>query len=326
MTICKTFRVAFVGLTGVLFLAAAGAALSGSLAACASISDTSPLPNGDASDLDAGFVPVTDNTSSAPPSTTIDAGPPPPSGRVRLANLLQDTGPVDLCVKADSASAPWEGQRIANPGGLGFGEVSSHVFLPVATSQGQRYQFRIVPLGGSCESEAGALVSIPGGTTTTLRQGGGLTIAVTGIVGSGDPQTGPKGTVVSDVLAPPAAVAMLRAIHGVSDMTAFDVLINGEMAIQGVKYGSGLGFPYASPNGFASLAGGIPEGATLTLKAGTTARSFKVPARVRRGVAMTLFASGRVNGSPQIAVSLCADRSPPDGETLATCTKLPETE
>jgi hypothetical protein len=311
---------------------AAGACAGGfafgllALAACASLSDTSPIPNGDASDLDAGFVPVIAEGGGGS-SGGGDAGPAPPSGRVRLANLIQNSPPVDLCAKGDAPGAQWEANHVPNPAGLNYGEVSAHTFVSVPTSGGSRYQFRVIPAGGACDTgDAGPsapLVTIAAGANTLIKQGGGLTLAAVGDANA--PSTAdasPKGVVVTDVLAPPAAVALLRVIHGVSDLAAFDVLINADIAIQGVKYASGVGYDYTSPTGFANLAGGIPENATITLRSGTTVRSFNVGPRVRRGVANTIFAGGRVNGSPPLSVALCADRSPAEGETLSTCTTL----
>jgi hypothetical protein len=330
MVNASLFRFGLLGALGCAALAAVATFGTSSLVSCASISDTSPLPDGDASDLDAGFVPVLDEAGGAlgPP---VNGGPPPPSGRVRLANLLQGGPNVDLCSRSDAPGAQWEGQKItdnpngANPAGLAYGEVSTHFFVPVPTDAGSKYQFRIIPVGGACEGDAGGpLVSIAAGSNTQLNQGGGLTVAGVGLTSETGTEASPKSVVVADVLAPPAAVAELRIVHGVSDLPALDVLVNSEIVLQGVRYASGLPYPYSGSNGFANLAGGIPDGATISLKAGTTVRTFKAGARVRRGVAMTLFASGRAFASPGLSLELCADRSPPDGEVLATCTKLQE--
>src|SRR5262249_39052583 len=132
-----------VGALGALFVSsslALGALWMGALTACDSLADTSPIPNGDASDLDAGFGPVpAEGGPSAPPST-VDAGPSPPSGRIRLANLIQGAGPVDLCAKGDAPGSTWD-TKVAKPGGLAYGEVSAHSFVSVPTSAGSKYQF-----------------------------------------------------------------------------------------------------------------------------------------------------------------------------------------
>jgi hypothetical protein len=323
----------------VLFIVMAGVVvgaglvgLASGIAACASLSDTSPLPSGDASDLDGGFIPIIDDGDGGTPGGgSVDSGPPPQSGRVRLANLLQGAAAsaVDLCTRSDAPGSGWEGQKITQfkPEGLAFGEVSAHIFLPVPTTQGSKYQFRIIPVGGSCDGDAGAggpLVGISAGTNTQLNQGGGLTVAVVGETTETTGEASPKGVAVQDVLSPPPAFALLRVIHAISDLPAFDVLVNNEIALQGVKYATAVGFPYDKPTGFAQLAGGVPEGATLTLRAGTTVRSFKVVSRVRRGVAVTLFATGHAQSAPGITLSLCSDRSPAEGQTLASCDRLQE--
>jgi hypothetical protein len=237
---------------------------------------------------------------------------------------------LDLCSKSDAFGAAWEGQKITvgastpKPDGLNYGEVSTHVFLPVPTSAGTKYQFRILPVGGSCDTDAGIGVSIPAGTNTSLRQGGGLTLAVVGDVNApAGSDASPKAVVVSDVVAPPTSFALLRAIHGVPDMPAFDVLISGASVITGVRFGSGIGYPYSSFTGFVNIAGGIPANSTVTLQAGTSVRNFTLGDRVRSGVAETLFVSGRLSGTPPLTATLCSDRSPPQGDVVATCTNLP---
>lgn len=326
-------RVALLG--GSVLLGLSALAVSWGLAACASLSNTTPIPDGDASDLDAGYTPPL-SEEDAGETTPFDAGAPPASGRIRLANLLQGPGAVDLCTKSDATGAAWESQKVPNPSGLGFGQVSAHVFLP-AGSQGTRYQFRVVPLGSPCDGDgASPLVSIAAGTSTTLRQGSGLTISAIGVakdnVDAGD--GAPRGSVNSDVVSPPSTAALVRVVHGVPELPPFDVTVNGEIILTGIKYGTASPFcaspsscanggsgggAYASSSGFAQIPAGIPQDATLALKAGTSTKSFVVPERVRRGVAVTIF----VGGTPDsLLVNLCSDRSPPAGQTLAECTKL----
>lgn len=324
------FRLGFLGIAGSLTVGAL-AVTSSSLVACESLSETSPLLDEDAAaNYDAGYIPPpAEEDASAPPSAQTDAEPPPPSGRVRLANLIQGPTAVDLCAKRDEPGATWEPQKITvnspapKPDGLLFGEVSTHLFLPAASGAGTKYLFRVVSLGSPCEGEGGApLASI---ASTALRQNTGLTLVAFGLVAEGvDAGDGnPRGVAIGDVLSPPSNATLVRAFHGVPDMPPFDLVINGETAATGVKYGSAIGFPYTSTTGFASLAAGIPDKATLTLRAGTTVKSYTVPERVRRGVAVTVFAAGSLSpGKQPLTVSLCADRSPPEGEKLATCTKL----
>lgn len=322
-----TLRAAFLA-SGVLLGAAALAAGWGSLVACDNLSETSPLPDGDASDLDAGYTPPLPEEAGPPDVVTIDTGAPPASGRIRLANLLNGAGAVDLCTRSETATA-WDPQKITtNPSGakaegLLFGEVSAHIFLSASTA-GTRYQFRVVPLGTPCDGDGGVpIVAIPVGTNTTLRQNGGLTIIAAGTIKEGtDAGDGnPRGAVIADTLSPPSSAALVRVVHGVPDLAAFDAVVNGETILTGIKYGSAIQFPYTSTTGFASVAAGIPEGSTLTLKAGTSAQTYIVPDRVRRGVATTIFVGGTAD---KLTVSLCSDRSPPANQTVAECKKLKE--
>jgi hypothetical protein len=322
-----------VGLGGLVVLGAVSIAWS-SLMACVSLSDTSPLPDGDASDLDGGFVPVSADagtTSTSPADTT-----PEPSGRVRLANLIQGTSAVDLCSKSSASGSAWEGQKITvdSPApkaeGLLYGEVSTHVFLPAVLrdptgmTPETKYQFRVVPVGTPCDGSGSApLVTT---TAATLHAGGGLTVVAMGVAnGAAASDADPRGVALEDVLAPPATSAQVRVFHGVPDLPPFDLVINGDRVLSGVKYGTGSGAPADAANGFASVAAGIPANAILTLSAGTTSRSFTVSERVRRGLAVSIFVSGSMSGGQPLTVNLCSDRRPESEATLADCTKLSPT-
>jgi hypothetical protein len=287
--------------------------------ACESLKDVSVVPDGAIDDLDAGDIPEPpeDSGDNVTPPTS-DAAPPA-SGRVRLGNMTVSGGAVDLCVKPSTpATAPWEGPRIA---GLSPGQVSAHFFLPVPGASAQ-FLYRVVRSGGACDGDPGAVVF--NFTAQTLRQAGGTTLAVVGNASGADAgDANPRGVALADNVTPAANATQFRAIHGIPDMPAFDVVINGETILQGIRFGSAIGFPYATSDttGFKSIPAGIPEGSTLTLRAGTTVATFTVPQRQRRGIAVTLFTTGSV--AAPIA-SLCSDRSPPAGETLATCLNLPK--
>ena len=315
------FRLGFIGFGTALVLAGTGTATS-AIVACANLKDTSVVPDGSSADLDAGDlnVPVDDPGVSAPPP---DTGTPPASGRVRLANLLSGPGAVSLCSKPTSPpTAPWESTGLT----VGFGGVSAPAFLTVAVAgnTGVPYQHRIVASGSPCDGEGAVVYAQTPSAGIALRQGGGTTVSVVGIARSGTDAGDGNARVVAtaDNNAPPAVATLLRAVHGIPNLPAFDVVINGETIITGVKYGTAAGFPYSlgDTTGFRQIPAGIPAGSTLLLRAGTTVRSFSVAERVRRGVAMTLFIGGTAE-SP--SVSLCSDRAPPAGESLATCTDLP---
>jgi hypothetical protein len=323
-------RAGFLGV-GAVAVAGALAIAWSSVTACNSLSDVSPLPDVDASsDFDGGFVPPLEDAAPTP-STSVDAGTFA-SARVRLAHLLQGVDAVDLCARLDPPTAgPWEPRKItANPDGekpegLKFGEVSRHFVLPVPTAAGARYVFKVVAVGQPCEGDGGAgLVNIP---VQTLRQTGGLTLVATGrSIGEDAGDANPRGAALTDTVAPSQAFSLFRVFHGVPDMAAFDVVINGETVLTGIRFGSAIGHPYSTTNttGFANIAAGVPANSTLTLRAGTTVRSFVIPERLRRGIASTVFVSGSLRGDDPITATLCSDRTQPVGETTATCTKLDE--
>jgi hypothetical protein len=323
----KTMSLCRVGLLGLVGLSSfAGLAIAlGSVNACASLSDTTVVPDGAAIDYDGGAIPSLEDAGggTTPPPTT----EPPPSGRVRLANLLEGDRAIDVCARLESpASSPWianlvsDVQPFTKPGGVSPGEVSGHKFLNAAPGAGTRYVFRVIPVGGSCDSpDSPPIASIP---ATAIRQGGGLTLVAFGVatgVDAGD--ANPRAAAIADEVNPVSNAARVRVFHAIPDMAAFDLVINGETVATGVKYGGASAFPYSSTSGFVGLAAGIPDGARLTLRAGTNVRSYTVPERVRRGVAMTFFAYGRI-AAP--VVSLCSDRTPPEGTTVAECTRLKE--
>lgn len=324
------------GLLGSMFVITAAGVGWVSLSACASLSQTSPLPPDDASDLDAGQPPDEGDQSSSSGSTSGSAssssGDLPTSARIRLANLLQGPDAVDLCIKnADQPTLPYFSHSISDPDtayvtavavksdGLAFGETSQSLSVNVDPKAGTKYTFKVTPVGTDC-ADATQPVYASIATPVTLRGGGGVTIIVSGIsekdVDAGDAIA--RATSVSDTLAPPPNASLLRVFHAVPDVAAFDVVINGETILTGVKYGSALGYPYTSPSGYASIAAGVPEDATLTLRSGTTVRSFTIPTRLRRGAATSIFVGGT---KAKLTVELCSDRTPDKGDT-ASCTKL----
>lgn len=322
------------GVIGGLFVLCTTSALWISLSACESLSQTSPLPSTDASDLDAGQPPE-ESTSSSSSGTVavVDAGPQN-AARVRLANFIQGPDAVDLCAKVDATGTSWQnglivteldnvaGYTVQHPKGDGllYGQTSQSIFVFAAAGAGTKYLFKIVPLNSDC-ADPNVTTYAQISPSTTVRPGAGITIVGLGksVVEGVDAGDGAvKATVIADTLAPPVNASLFRVFHGVTDIAAFDVVVNGETLLIGVKYGTPLGFPYTSPNGFASVNAGIPEDATLTLRSGTTVRSFTVPQRLRRGVATTVFAGGTKDA---LTVSLCSDRTPAEGDT-ASCTKL----
>lgn len=324
------------GLIGGTLVVASTAVFWISMSACSSISQTSPLPPEDASDLDAGQPPDDEEQSSSGSTSgsASSSGDLPTSGRLRLTNLLQGPDAVDLCIKnADDPKLPWQNHVVSSPGtddnrvsgvgkpdGIAFGETSQSIFVNVMpVPAGTKYTMKIVPLGTDCaDATQPAYASIS--TPVAITPGGGRTVVISGVlkdgVDAGDAIA--RATSIGDTLVPPSNATLFRVFHAVPDIAAFDVVVNGETIISGVKYGGAAGYPYTSATGYASIPAGIPEDATLTLRSGTTVRSFTVPKRLRRGVASSVFVGGTADN---LTVELCADRTPDKGDT-ADCQKL----
>lgn len=316
------FRTGVLGST--LALCAAGS-LWALLSACESLSQVSPLPPLDASDLDAGQPPEEEESSSSSSSGGLDAGSSN-AVRFRLSNQLKGPDAIDYCVKSDLQGSVWENNLVsenenkAKPDGLFFGETSQvHISL-TGPGAGSKFQVKIVRPGTDCadpDADVYATLAAP----VTARQNTGVTVVAYGKledgVDAGD-ATG-KVTTIGDTLVPPGTTSLFRVFHGATDIAAFDVVINGETILTGVKYGTVSGYPYTSATGYASIAAGIPESATLTLRSGTTVRSFTIPERLRRGIANTVFVGGTKDS---LKVNLCSDRSPGDDEELSKCQKL----
>ncbi len=318
------FRTGLLG--GILTLAATGA-IWASLTACESLSQVSPLPSPDSSDLDAGQPPdEPDNSSSSSSSgAVVDAGPQN-AARFRLSNQLQGPDAIDYCVKSDAPGSLWVNDLVSeNPtnaskeGGLLFGETSMSAFQVTAAGAGSKFSVKIVPPGTNC-NDTTAPVYATLATPVAIRVGQGATIVAVGKIEAGVDAGDATAKVSSmgDTLAPPATASLFRVFHGATDIAAFDVVVNGETLLTGIKYGTAIGFNYTSTTGYATVNAGIPEGATLTLRSGTTVRSFTIPDRLRRGIASTVFVGGTKD---KLTVNLCSDRTPDKGDT-ASCQKL----
>lgn len=312
------------GVLGGMFALSVTGAFWVALSACESLSQVSPLPPNDASDLDAGQPPEESTSSSSSGAAGLDAGTSN-AVRFRLSNQLQGPDAIDYCVKADYQGAVWENNLVSNnpqnpakADGLFFGETSQSYVTLTAANAGSKFQVKIVPPGTDCADTA-AQVYLTLAAPVTARQNTGVTIVAVGKLEKEDAgDANGKVTTMGDTLAPSPTSSLFRVFHGVPDIAAFDVVINGETVLTGVKYGTAFGFPYTSTTGYATINAGVPEGATLTLRSGTTVRSFSIPQRLRRGIASTVFVGGTKD---KLTVTLCSDRTPDEGD-LAKCQKL----
>lgn len=320
-------KAAFFGL-GTLVAGGLMLATWGSLTACQNLDVTSPLFDPDAAaDYDAGFVPepADDGDDDNGSSGTVPAGPTPNTVRVRLANLTQGGESLQLCftqVPAQGTAPPFTVvQDVASSfriDAVATATLSAPASIgSVPEKASGRFNFRV---GADCATQAGTLAQLP--ATLTLRGGAAVTLIVAGNPAADDSTDPllPRVTSVTDVLAPPATSTALRAFHGAVGLAPFDVSIDGLTVLEGVRFNTGVGRPYASASGYAAVAAGIPQGATLRLSSGTTRKSFSVPDRVRRGIAQTLLVTG--SSTNDVAAQLCSDRAPESGST-SECVSLP---
>jgi len=320
-------KTAFLGIGSLFAGVALLAGWGGAVTACQNLDDTSPLFDAAAAtDYDAGYVPPapssTDDTSSgAPPS-----GPTPNTLRIRLANLTQGGQALQLCIAQSPSTAFVVAQDVSASTKLdavGAGLVSAPVNVGPITDakKGAAFAFRV---GTDCVNagQGTTLASIAASTRTTFKGGASVTLIVAGdpaAQGTPDPLA-PQLTIVNDLVSPSATATSFRAAHGAVGLPPFDVVVNGETVLTGVRFNTAIGYPYSSTSGYAQIAAGIPEGSTILLRSGTTVKTFTVPSRVRRGIADTLVVTGTVNA---VAASICSDRAPAAGATSADCTALP---
>ena len=310
---------------GSLFAGAAMLAGWGAVSACQNLDETSPLFDAAAAtDYDAGYVPAAASTDD-PGSSSSGAPPPghaPNTLRVRLANLTQGGTALQLCFAEAPSTAFVVAQDVTTSmklDAVAAGSVSAPVSVGLITTAATgKFQFRV---GTDCTATGTTLASLS--PTTAFKGGDSITLIVAGDPTTSDPASPliPRLTSVKDSLAPAATSTSFRAAHGAVGFPPFDVVINGETVLQGVRFNTAIGYPYTSTTGYASIASGIPAGSTILLRSGTTVKTFTSPAmRIQRGVAETLVVTGSTVNN--IAASLCSDRAPAAPATTADCTPL----
>ena len=325
-------KTAFFGI-GSLLAGAAMLASWGAVSACQNLDETSPLFDAAAAtDYDAGFVPVAttdpdgDGTSSS--SGALPMGPQPNTLRVRLANLTQGGTALQLCFAQAPSTTFAVAQDVTSSAKLdavAAGTVSAPVSVGLITSSATgKFQFRV---GTDCTATATTIASVS--PTTTFKGGNSITLVV-----AGDPSTEdsdsplvPRLTSVNDNISPSATSTSFRAINGAVGLPPFDVVVNGDTVLVGLRYGTAVpaiaapGFSFSSSTGDVQIGAGIPAGSTILLRSGTTVKTFTSPGtRIQRGVAETLVVTGSSVNS--VAAQLCSDRAPAAGAAVADCTPL----
>jgi hypothetical protein len=131
-----------------------------------------------------------------------DSSTPGP-GQVRVANLIPDGVPLDVCIKPDSAAA--FGTPLVGGGGLSYPQLSTRSSFDAGT-----YSVRLVAAGStSCSSSLNGL----GDVSTPISADSPQTLVLAGrFTGTGNPSL--SVTVIGDRTAPSGAGSvMLRAMN-----------------------------------------------------------------------------------------------------------------
>jgi hypothetical protein len=131
-----------------------------------------------------------------------DSGPPGP-GQVRVANLIPDGVPLDVCIKPDSAAA--FGTPLIGGGGLSYPQLSSRSAFDAGT-----YSVRLVQAGSnSCASSLNGL----GDVSTAISANSPQTLVLAGrFTGSGNPSLTLR-VIVDRIALSASGSVLLRAMN-----------------------------------------------------------------------------------------------------------------
>lgn len=158
-----------------------------------------------------------------------DRTPPAPGElRLRVVHGHPLAGQVDLYVTAPGADLALAAPTLA---GLSFKDASGFLDVPAG-----RYQARLTPAGARDVVYDSGPLDLPAGALLTLvaaESGGGASpVTLLGLTG--------------DAAAPslelPNVSARVRAVHASPDAPAVDVLVDGGVALQGVRFGQASGY------------------------------------------------------------------------------------
>jgi Domain of unknown function (DUF4397) len=140
-----------------------------------------------------------------------DSSTPGP-GQVRVANLIPDGVPLDVCIKPDSASA--FGTPLVGGGGLSYPQLSTRSAFDAGT-----YSVRIVQAGNPCSNSYSNLGDISASISADNPQ----TLVLAGrFTGTGNPTVGVK--VIGDRIAAAASgTVLLRAMNAALGSNPQDV-------------------------------------------------------------------------------------------------------
>jgi Domain of unknown function (DUF4397) len=144
-----------------------------------------------------------------------DSSTPGP-GQVRVANLIPDGAPLDVCIKPDSASA--FGTPLVGGGGLSYPQLSTRTGFDAGT-----YSVRLIAAGTTCSNSLNGL----GDVSASIVADDPQTLVLAGrFTGTGNPSLSVR--VIGDRTAPSASGSvLLRAMNAALGSNPQDVGIVG---------------------------------------------------------------------------------------------------
>jgi Domain of unknown function (DUF4397) len=177
-----------------------------------------------------------------------DSSTPGP-GQVRVANLIPDGVPLDVCIKPDSASA--FGTPLVGGGGLSYPQLSTRSGFDAGT-----YSVRLVAAGTTCSTSLNGL----GDRSASIVADNPQTLVLAGrFTGTGNPSL--SISVISDRVAPSASGSvLLRAMNAALGSNPQDVGVVGGQVFSPFA----TNVAYGAVSDYAQIGGITPGSPTVT--------------------------------------------------------------
>ena len=226
----------------------------------------------------------------------------PGPGQVRVANLIPDGVPLDVCIKPDTTAA--FGTPLVGGGGLSYPQLSARSAFDAGT-----YSVRLVAAGSTCSNSLNGL----GDVSTSISADAPQTLVLAGrFTGTGNPSLSVR--VIGDRIAPAASGSvLLRAMNAALGSNPQDTGVVGGQVFS----------PFATNVAYGALSdyqqiGGITPGSP-TVTAPLASRDTGSGPVWAQGTfnnlsdtgVYTLFVIGipGQTGTPRPSLLLCADGS-----------------
>ena len=226
----------------------------------------------------------------------------PGPGQVRVANLIPDGVPLDVCIKPDSAAA--FGTPLVGGGGLSYPQLSTRTGFDAGT-----YSVRLVAAGTTCSNSLNGL----GDVSASIVADNPQTLVLAGrFTGTGNPSL--SVSVIGDRIAPSASGSvLLRAMNAALGSNPQDVGVVGGSAFS--PFATNVAFGAVSD--YQQISGITPGSPTVT--APLASRDTGSGPVWAQGTFNTLADTGVCtvfvigvpgqSGTPRPSMLLCADGS-----------------